>query len=61
MTALGISLVCILMYIFHILQRSVFPVHVNDSLRIRNSSNPGVEVEAMPLKNGKCWNLQDSP
>jgi hypothetical protein len=37
MAAMGIRLICIVMYIFHIPLRNVLPVNVNDSIRIRNS------------------------
>jgi hypothetical protein len=36
-------------------------VNINDSMRIRNSMNSGVEDMGMYLQIGKCWDLQDSP
>ena len=39
MTAVGIGLVCIIMYIFHVPLSSVLPLNVNDSMIIRDSMN----------------------
>ena len=43
MTAVGIRLVPIIMYIFHIPLRIVLLVNLKDSMIIRNSRSPGVE------------------
>jgi hypothetical protein len=37
MAAKGVTLICIIMYIFHIPLRSVLPVNVNDSIKIERA------------------------
>jgi hypothetical protein len=47
MAAIGIRLVCIIMYIFYIPPLSnVLPINVNDPMIIRDSMSPGDEVVA---------------
>ena len=52
MAALGVRLICVIMYIFSgtctscgelFPSRNVLPVNVNDSMIIRNSTSPGGE------------------
>ena len=58
MAAVGLRLVCVIMYIF---SWSSEECNINDSMIIRNSMSPGVEGVAMSQQNDKCWDFQDSP
>jgi hypothetical protein len=62
MAALGVRLICVIMYIFSGTCTSsgelfpswnALPVNVNDSMIIRNNTSPGVEGVAVFLQNGK--------
>jgi hypothetical protein len=61
MCAMGIKLVCIIMYISHIPPKNVLPVNVNNYMIIKNSTSPGVEGVVMTQPNGKNLDLQDNP
>jgi hypothetical protein len=43
MAVVGIRLVSVIMYIFHIPQRNALPVNFKDSMTIRTSRSPGVK------------------
>ena len=60
MAAVGLKLVCVMMYVFSgtstssgglLPWRSVLPVNANDSMKIRNSRGPGVEGVAVSQQN----------
>ena len=51
MVGVGVRLICIRMYIFHIPLRNVLPVNVNDATIIRNRMSPRVWL--MFQQNGK--------
>ena len=58
MAAVGVRLVCIRMYIFHIPLSNVFPVNVNESMRIRDSRVKELKVWLISKENSRCWDLQ---
>jgi hypothetical protein len=62
MAAMGIRLVCIMLYIFYIpFSRNILPVNINDTMIIRNSMSQEAKVWLMSQKNGKPCVLQDPP
>ena len=50
MAAMGIRLICIILYTFSHSPRSVLPVNVNDSMTIRDSRVVGVAHVSAALK-----------
>ena len=52
--------VCVCVVDDSFLPKNGLPVHLNDSMMVRNISSPGIEGVAMSQQNGKYWVLQDS-
>lgn len=68
MAAVGVRLVCVIIYIFCGLNSSgvifflkiVFSVNINNFMIIRNSRIPEVKDVAIPRQNSEQWDFHDS-